>query len=298
MMTRCKKLITVFLILALMLSLTACGAFETKMAKAAKAMQGLESLRADFDVDLCMSMSMFGESTDLDLDMTGTAEATRNPLRGMLDMNLNMMGEDMAMLLFTEKKDGKIVLYASADQGQTWNKSDFEPGPMPKVDKKLGAKDLAALAKIAATFQQTGTETIKGSEAEIYAGSIRWEDLKEYVDLNAMLKAMNESAKTNITLEDLNLDQFEDLPVSIGIDKQSGMIVKVSLDMTSVMKVVMPLVMKIAMESAVGEQALGGMDFSALGIQLDAKELIVTAILYDYNAVGEITIPNAAKKAA
>ena len=56
-MKNVKKMLAILLVLAMALSLAACG-FETKMAIAAKKMEKLESYRMDMDMDMALSMSL------------------------------------------------------------------------------------------------------------------------------------------------------------------------------------------------------------------------------------------------
>ena len=51
-MKKYRKIACLFLALVMMLSLTACGSFEMKMATAAKKMEKLQSYRMDVDVDM------------------------------------------------------------------------------------------------------------------------------------------------------------------------------------------------------------------------------------------------------
>ena len=60
-MTHFKRIVAVLLALVMVLGLTACGRFETDMAKAAKDMKNLESLRVDIDSDIILGMAVLGE---------------------------------------------------------------------------------------------------------------------------------------------------------------------------------------------------------------------------------------------
>ena len=55
-----KKAAALLLVLAMLLCLSACGSFETKMARSLQKMSQLDSLRADTVLDLDLSMSILG----------------------------------------------------------------------------------------------------------------------------------------------------------------------------------------------------------------------------------------------
>ena len=92
-MTHFKRIVAVLLALVMVLGLTACGRFETDMAKAAKDMKNLESLRVDIDSDIILGMAVLGENKNFDLDLNGTAEVRRHPLTGKAALRMNMLGD-------------------------------------------------------------------------------------------------------------------------------------------------------------------------------------------------------------
>ena len=59
----------------------------------------------------------------------------------------------------------------------------------------------------------------------------------------------------------------------------------------------MPAVMDKALASVSEQAGLGDFDLSALGFELEVGKVFVTAELYDFDAVGPIEIPAAAREA-
>jgi hypothetical protein len=134
----------------------------------------------------------------------------------------------------------------------------------------------------------------------IYSGSILWKDLLGDVDLSSAMEAAGEAAGsaagTPLDLSGLDLAALGSIPVSIGFDKQNALIVNGSADFTETVQNLIPMVMKVAMQSMAAQSGMDAaemedFDLSALGFNLDIHTLTVSAELYNFDAVGEITIP-------
>lgn len=289
-MNRNKKVIAVVMALVLMFSLSACTGFGGKMAKSAQKMQEVKSFRMDLDMDIGMSMSMSGESMDLDMDMAGTMDVFTDPVHMKADLSLNLMGEPMDILLYMDSAEENQVLntYFSVDDGETWSKTEINI-PNTEDAGKLDVKDLAWLTKIASSFEETGTEVIKGSEATVYTGAITGSDLQALLNSEEAQAALAESATEDFDLSALDLSQISDIPITICIDNEKETVVKFSVDLTDMIQTLVPVIMQAAMSSE-----LGGMDLSELGIEFNVGQLILTAVIYDFDAVEDFEIPSEA----
>ena len=133
-MKRMRKIAAVLLALALMLSLAACGSFETRMAKAARKMEKLQSWRMDMDMDMEMSMGLLGESVDLDIAVAGTADINSDPLKMKMDMNMQVMGEALNILSYYEQDGDDYMAYVSPDGGNSWAKQSVDGDQLPVQD--------------------------------------------------------------------------------------------------------------------------------------------------------------------
>ena len=72
------------------------------------------------------------------------------------------------------------------------------------------------------------------------------------------------------------------------------MLVKCSVDLTGLMQTMLPVLTQAAIQSAMQESGLGnigGLGLSLLGFELNVSKLVASAVLYDFDAVGEIVIP-------
>lgn len=304
-MTHWKKLIAILLVLTVSLSLTACSGLGTKAAKAALKMQKLNSLRTDLDVDFGMSVSMFGESMDLNMDLNGTVDLNTSPIRGKADMNVSMENTTEKILIYFEKEGSSLILYTSPDGGNTWTKTEADASEGSKIS--ISKESLAALIQLGKSFEATGTETVRGSEAVVYSGILHWADFitddMQARFLKAIEDEMGKALETEVDLSEVDLRELGDIPLTLCLDKKSSMPVKFSADLTETVRNIMPVILNVVMKSVVNQSGLGaiaglgGIDLGMLGVDFDVRELVVTAELYDFDAVGEITIPAEAQAA-
>ena len=153
------------------------------------------------------------------------------------------------------------------------------------------------IKKLSNSFEETGTETVRGKEAVIYSGNILWEDLAGDVDLSSAAEAAGSASGMPLDFSDLDLTALGSIPVTIGYDKENDLIVKGSADLTETVQNLIPMVMKVVMKSIAAESGMEDsaemedFDLSDLGFSLDIQTLNVSAELYNFDAVGEITIP-------
>ncbi|MBQ9684959.1 MAG: hypothetical protein IJV41_00235 [Oscillospiraceae bacterium] len=292
-MKRMRKIAAVLLALALMLSLAACGSFETRMAKAARKMEKLQSWRMDMDMDMEMSMGLLGESVDLDIAVAGTADINSDPLKMKMDMNMQVMGEALNILSYYEQDGDDYMAYVSPDGGNSWAKQSVDGDQLPVQDVDMS--DYTMLLKLASRFEKTGTETVKGAEATVFSGVIEGEEIGEAVELSGVLSALGSAL--NMDLDDLDESSTGAIPTTIAIDNKSGMIVKFTMDMTEIMQNLLPAMLDEMMAEIARESGLEGFDLGALGFTLDIGRVMVSEVLYDFDAVDAIEIPEAARSA-
>lgn len=303
-MTRLRKYLAAALILALALALAGCGMFEARMAGAAMNMQKLQSARADVSADLDMRISMFGSaalSSQMNVDVNGTAEFIREPLKGKLDLNIALEDNDTAaMQAFLESVNGDLLLYFSPDGGASWRKFNPQSGSLAAPDLNFSPETLEWLAKVASTFEETGTETVKGSEAVVYSGIVKWDDLVSAADLDVLAAQLSGMLGVTVSGSDLNLGSAGDVPVTICVDKDNGMVTKCTIDLTGPLHALMPFVKDLAMDIIKQQGGLGGAASFAgsfLNVGLDVDRCLVSVELYDFDGVGDVDIPDAARNA-
>ena len=294
-MKQLKKILVIVLALAMVLSLSACGAFETKMARAAQKMSKVESFRMDMDMDMDMSISVMGESFGIDANVEAEMDVLTQPVKVGGSMAMDMMGEEIEFLFYVEQTDDGYTLYLSPDDGETWVRRDVEGVKAPEVSK---TEQLGMLAKLAETIEEQGTEEIRGSAATVYKGVISGADISAAIAESGALEEMAELQESaEIDLSGLDFSDLSDIPATIAIDNKSGMISRYTMDMTDIMQDFMESIMNVVLTQVAKESGMEGVDLAALGLTVEIDKVEATVDLFDYDAVKTVEIPQAALEA-
>ena len=293
-MKRYQKVLALLLISLMALSLSGCSLIT--ITKTASNMNSLKSVSADLALNLNMDMTMMDETSPLEIAVSGPFDFDLANGKGKADLTLDLMGENVDLLLYYERLEDKFVIYTSADNGETWSKNETALSDQQEKDSS-DLKALAMIKKLSNSFEETGTETVRGKEAVIYSGNILWEDLAGDVDLSSAAEAAGSASGMPLDFSDLDLTALGSIPVTIGYDKENDLIVKGSADLTETVQNLIPMVMKVVMKSIAAESGMEDsaemedFDLSDLGFSLDIQTLNVSAELYNFDAVGEIAIP-------
>lgn len=286
-MKKTRKIAALLLALVLMLSLSACGSFETKMARAAQKMSKLESMRMDMDMDMTIGMSLFGESLDLDGKMTTKADIFTDPLKMRVRTSVEALDSAEESLSYMEKDGDDYTLYVSPDGGESWvsRTVDGEDLPAPAATKE----QIALLLKWGASFEESEKETIRGSEATVYSGFIPGEDVAAAIEASGALDALAEVLEMD--LGEADFSGLGDIPATIALDDRSGMVVRYTMDLTDVMGSVMDKLLDQLLQAISEEAGLGELDLKGLGLEISIGEVFVNAELYDFDSVEPFEMP-------
>ena len=296
-MKRYQKVLALLLISLMALSLSGCSLIT--ITKTASNMNSLKSVSADLALNLGMDMTMMDETSPFEIAVSGPFDFDLANGKGKADLTLDLMGENVDLLLYYERLEDKFVIYTSADNGETWSKNETTLSDQQEKDSS-DLKSLAMIKKLSKSFEETGTETVRGKEAVIYSGNILWEDLAGDLDLSTAAEAAGSASGMPLDFSDLDLAALGSIPVTVGYDKENDLIVKGSADLTETVQNLIPMVMKVVMKSIAAESGMEDsaemedFDLSDLGFSLDIRTLNVSAELYNFDAVGEIIIPSEA----
>lgn len=294
-MKQLKRAAALLLVLALALTMTGCGSFEQRMLRAASKMEKLESWHVDADVTVVVDVSAMGQSVPMKIDMTGSTDARREPLQTASVMRVEAMGQSTELLsyIFSGEEQGSFDSYLSNDGGATWEHAVVSASDMADLSTISSAawpKDF--LVESAKSFSEVGKETVNGSQATRFDG---------VVDAQAVGKAVLDSGVLDSLGDRVPFDfskVFEELrgsiPVSLWLDDRSGLLVCYEMDLTDVLASLWDSLIAQLLE----QEDLGDVgDLSELGLDLALKQMKLRATLSDFNAVGEIVLPETAQAA-
>ena len=285
-----QKCLALLLTLIMVLSLSACGSLEA--AKTVRNIQKLDSYRADCDIDMSISLGMMGESImDLELSMGGGADVNRDPLKGAGEFKMELLDEAVEGQFYFAKEEDGITVYTSADGGETWKTNTIDLSAASDEPGTVFSKEsLAWLAKTAETFEETGVEDVNGYDATVYEGYISGAELKALLDESDAVDATAEAME--LDPNELELDEISDIPITVALDNETGLPVRVTIDLSGLMESLLPFFLQVGMKAS----SEGGEDtsemlalFSMMDISFD--KFMITVLLSDFDEVGEVTIP-------
>ena len=280
-----KRFTALLLILALALALAGCG-FMSAMARASRKMEKLHSYRMDMAMEMDLRMTILGQSMDMDMLVASVSDVEVEPARSRSDIKLSMLGEEMNLLSFTEKTDAGVVSYNSVNGGETWGKKTLENAELSASGDK---QSFSNLLKLAEGFEKTGTETVRGSKATVYAGVIGGDQLGMVLGMSDTFA--NVFSAMNMPVDEADFSSYGDVPVTIAIDDESHMVTRYTMDLTALMAALMPAMLKAVLTEAAAESGLKGFDMNALGFSVETGRVFTSVELYDFDQVGTIEIP-------
>lgn len=284
-MKKAKKILAFVLAAAMLLCLTGCGSFESKMVKAVKKMNDLQNFHMDMEVQMGLSMAMLGQSLDVDAKMIFGMDMQNEPMRSRIDMTVEALNTSEQALIYLEQSEDSYTVYASADGGATWEKEQVSAEETPVQSGNM-VGNMQMFISCAKSFQEAGTEEINGSAATRYDGEISGESIQTAIDMSGAKDILSENLGTE--LDEDSFTALGSIPCSLWIDNKSGMIVRYDMDMTAVMQSLLDDMIK---------EVLASQGLEGVALELTLSKVTVSAVLSQFDQVGEITIPDEAKAA-
>ena len=290
-----KKMTAILLCLALILALAACGSFEQRMVKAAAKMEKLKSYHMDLDVNMAFTLSMLGQSMDMDMAVRTATDLRNDPLQARSVMTADMLGttSEVTTYVFAGEKEGTFDTYVTLDDGESWGTGTIDSEELNDQlslnSNLMWSADF--LRDAAKTFEEIGKEEINGSQATRYDGVIEGEAVGKALEASGVFNSLGEAFPVDM-MEIVNQISGS-IPVSLWADDKSDMIVRYDMDMTEAFSSVWDVVL----EQLMNDEAIDAEDIAELGMTMDLKLLSLSAVFSDFDAVGEIVLPEAAKAA-
>lgn len=261
------------------------GSATEAIVAATQKMEALNSFHMDMDINLDMQMIIdMGDAKTaipMQIQVPGHLDAFTKPFQGKFDLSMSVMGETMGALIYMAQEEGKTVLYLSTDEGVTWKKqindnAELTSDPAAAV-QKLVDPDLVQ-------FERTGVEEIDGKPATVYTGKVDGQRLQALLESAGAAEELQEAMGDDVPAD--LLSNLGDMGLTFVIDDESGLPVRISIDMTSFLKELMGA----AMAASMGEEATEGFEF-------EVSSAIVDCTLSQFDAVEPFAIPEAALNA-
>ena len=256
---------------------------ELVVANALEKLNSLQSMRMDLNMLMDMTIQISASGMNIGMPMKMNMEygvdIQKNPemskLNVLMDMDMGPAGQQSrSLLVYVDNSGESAVSYSSVDDGTTWT---VESAAMENFDPQESYFLLKDRAK---AFEKIDTKTEDGKNLSVYAGTLDGEYTQQLMASTGMDEILSEitgGAEENAT--------YDDVPVIVEIDDESGYPVFYSMDMTDLLKDLLTAALK---------QSMGGNDTEGVDVTLDAPSIKVNCVLSQFDSVEPIVIPEAA----
>ena len=270
-----RKILAAMLTMAL---LAGCGGntdtaeIETLLAQAKTTMATVESMSAEMTME--MDMGMNGEV--IETTTLARIRSQQDPLKMAMEMSM-VMSDGTAvdqMQMYAVEEDGHLHTYMST--ADIWYAETLE---MDELSQYNADENMDLYLDNITEFKSAGKEDINGIQTTKISGIITGDAMEEAIagsGLTASAQSMGISEEMMASM----YEELGDLPVSLWIDAE-GYVLKYELDMTQMMQKIM-------------DESLKAMGAQDSGLQMKIEKTSIAMVCSDFNAVGEIIIPEAA----
>lgn len=284
---RWKRAAALLLAAAMTLSLTGCGIFDTKLARAIQKLSNLDSLHVALQVEAALELCIDGQTEDeaRSLPASGSFEAEgelyTNPLRARLDTVLRLPGSQTRQECYMEKEEHAYYLYSRKNDGALWQKQGLAEQDGAKV------KGLRYIISSMETFTPAEEEEeLDGQAATRYDGALAGDSISELLELYGVWELLTDGM--GLQLKDALFEELPDVPASVWVDGSTGMLVRIEADLTDLAAVI------AERQLADSRDAL---DLDSVGVRLALTGLQLRLELSGFNEAEPFQIPDEAKAA-
>ena len=287
-MKKMNRFLALAMALVMLLALCACGEggtrsvitpdFESRMRQAQENMAKLESMHMEMSMDVTMELSVLGQTQPMDMRVYYAMDTQNEPARTKLVITISSMGQSQEQVMYTDESG---MIYMQLD-GRSWQRQSAQGSS--QANEMQPDQMLQLFLNSAGSFRETGSETINGSKATVYSGVLGGDYVKQVLETTGLGSTLGEALGTG---DAGNLfDNLGEIPMTVAIDDESGLVVRYTMDMAQVME----NLMKNLFNSMLTSQGLNGVE-----IDVKISNCMATATLSQFNSVPEIVIPAEAK---
>ena len=285
-MKRAPRILAAFLAVV-MLFLSGCSVFETKLARAIEKMSRKDNL--NFELSLILELEIASASdpegdTDRFLRLPGSFDVTgslyTDPFRMKADAKLTLPGSQTRWECYLEKDEAAYYLYSRINDGTLWQKQGLAD------DGKAKIKGLDYIVKGTENFAPAGEELVGGQPAERFDGVIPGEYLSSLLQLYRVHEFLGE--ELGLDLADGLFDDLADVPASVWLDQESRMIVQIDAELGELLS--------LLAERSLAESR-GASSFDTLGLEMSLERAHLSLRLRDFNEAEDFQIPDEARSA-
>ena len=274
-MKRSVRAAALLLVLALLLGLSGCSLFDTKMARAIQKLSKTESLHLDVYLRGTVDVTAGGQTVALPGKVSGDVELMLDPVKAAFDLDLAYLGQEQRLRGYLEDKDGTCDLYTNLNGGSAWEKRSFnEKEDGPRV------RGLRYFIDGAETFTPVKTEEILGLACTRYDGAVTSAFLQGLVDLYDVGGQLEEAY--GLSWQPDLFAGKSDVPARMWLEEDSGRLVRIDMDLSDLGRELMDTLLADMRE----ETGLAGLD-----MEVSLSELVLSLGFTGYDQLEDIPMP-------
>ena len=245
---------------------------EVLLSQAKTTMATVESMAAEMTME--MDMGMNGEI--IETTTLASIRSQQNPLKMAMDMSMVMSDgtEIDQMQMYAVEEDGHLHTYMS--MADAWYAETLE---LDELSQYNAEENMDLYLDNITSFTAAKQEEVNGIQATKITGVITGDAMEEAIAGSGLTASAESMGISEEMMADL-YDELGDLPVSLWIDAE-GYVLKYELDMTEMMQKIM-------------DESLKAMGAAETDLKMDIEKTAITMVCSEFNAVGEIEIPEAA----
>ena len=274
-----KKAAALLLVLVMMLSLSGCSLFDTKMARAVQKLNKMDNLHIDLMDDLVIRVSSGDQSLPVTLSLTGGSDLYFSPFQGKAELTLEWPGFQRKFLLYLEKSEGVLSLYNNVNDGEAWEKYNFATN-----GEDIKADGLKYIIEVADSFDQVEQPNVTDGSTR-YDGELPGSAIQGFLELYHVKERL-ESAY-GLDIPDNLFTNLHSVPVSLWLNAD-GELDLIILDPSAMLN---GLLDKLLAQG----RAESGLDTLPLSLTIDSNPIVFE--LSGFDKQEDLVIPEAAHNA-
>lgn len=226
-----KKLAALLLAAVLLLSLSGCGAFETKMARAWQKLDKADCMQIKIADDLIVDVTAGGMKLPFAVSLSGTVDLYLDPVQAKADLTVSWPGTELKLLAYAEEENDTVNVYTNLNGGEIWEKASYTASK-----PRLSPNGLKYVIEGAETFREV-------EQPGVTDGSIRFDGQLPGSFIQGFLELyeVEERLERDFGLEipDDLFTNLNSVPTSLWLNKQ-GELDLIVLEPTALLNGLMP----------------------------------------------------------
>ena len=274
-----KKLAALLLAALMLLGLTGCGAFETKMARAVQKISKADSLRLEVLDELSVDVTAAGKTVTVPLTLSGTVQLYLGPLKARAELTLEGPAGQTELLYYIEESGDAFNIYQNINGGTAWQKMGLTAG------REIRANGLKYIVEGAETFERV--EEAGADEGFFrYDGEVPGEFIQGFLELYEVREQLEE--EYGLTLDETLFQDLSSIPTTLWLNNRG----ELDLILLEPGALVDGLLGKL-LTDPLAASGLNGLDLS---LRVTDNRIVIQ--MGDYNQLESMEIPQEARRAA